>query len=111
MGKWLLTGKAKQDIVDIWRFTQEQWSVEQAESYLNSLYEKIDLVAEMPAMGIDCTERLNLGVTVYSIVHASHVIYYTLTRKQIVIVAVFHQRMTPRQHLSQRLGRELHKTE
>jgi toxin ParE1/3/4 len=61
MKQWSLTGKAKQDLSDIRRFTLEQWGSQKTEDYLNSLYDKIRLAAEHPAIGIDCSKSLNLG--------------------------------------------------
>ena len=99
MKKWRLTGKAKRDLTDIRRFTLEQWGVRKAEDYLNNIYEKIRLAAEHPAVGIDCSKSLNLGYQIRSIFCASHVIYYVVSEKHISVVAVLHQKMSPKKHL------------
>ena len=102
MKQWRLTGKAKRDLIDIRRFTLEQWGIQKAEDYLNNLYEKIQLAAEHPAIGIDRSKSLNLGYEIRSIFCVSHVIYYAVSEEYISVVAVLHQRMVPKKHLQSR---------
>jgi toxin ParE1/3/4 len=99
MKKWQLSGRAKRDLADIRRFTLEQWGSQKAEDYFKSLYEKIRLAAERPAIGIDCSKSLNLGHEIRSIVHVSHIIYYAVLETHISVVAILHQRMAPKKHL------------
>ena len=103
MKQWHLTGKAKRDLSDIRRFTLEQWGHQKAEEYLNNLHEKIQLVAKHPSIGIDCSESLNLGREIRSIVYVSHIIYYVVLETHISVVAVLHQSMAPKKHLLSRL--------
>ena len=99
MKRWRLTGKAKHDLTGIRRFTLEQWGRQKAEEYLNNLIEKIQLLAERPSIGVDCSKSLNLGSEVRSIVYVSHIIYYVVSETHISVVAVLHQSMAPKNHL------------
>ena len=99
MKRWSLTGKAKRDLADIRRYTLEQWGIQKAEDYINKLYEKIQLAAEHPSIGIDRSKSLNLGYEIRSIFCVSHVIYYAVLENRISVVAVLHQRMAPEKHL------------
>ena len=81
----------------------EQWGRQKAEEYLNSLYEKIQLVAKLPSIGIDCSQSLNLEHEIRSIIYVSHIIYYTVLETHISVVAILHQSMVPKKHLLSRL--------
>jgi len=103
MKQWQISGKAKRDIADIRRFTLEQWGYQKAEEYLNNLYEKIQILAERPSLGIDCSKSLNFGREIRSIVYVSHIIYYVVLETHISVVAILHQSMVPKNHLLSRL--------
>ena len=103
MKQWSVSGKAKSDLAAIRRFTLEQWGRQKAEEYLNSLYEKIRLIAKHPSIGIDCSKSLNLGREIRSIIYVSHIIYYAVSETHISVVAVLHQSMVPKKHLLSRL--------
>jgi toxin ParE1/3/4 len=103
MKRWHISNKAKHDLSDIRRFTLEQWGSPKAEKYLNNLYEKIQLVAERPSIGIDCSKSLNLGRNIRSVLYVSHIIYYDVSETYISVVAVLHQSMVPKKHLLSRL--------
>ena len=90
MKQWQISGKAKRDIADIRYFTLEQWGHQKAGEYLSNFYGKIQLVAEHPSMGIDCSKSLNLDCEIRSIVHISHIIYYVVLETHISVVAVLH---------------------
>ena len=103
MKRWRISGKAKLDLSDIRRFTLEQWGNQKAKEYLYNLYEKIQLVAAHPSIGIDCSKSLNLGHEIRSVVYISHIIYYAALETHILVLAVLHQSMAPKQHLASRL--------
>jgi toxin ParE1/3/4 len=98
--EWRLTGRARKNLTDIRRFTIEQWGIQRAENYLNDLYEKFRLIAERPYIGADRSKILNLGFEIRSLISGSHVIYYAVLKTHISIVAVLHQTMTPKDHLT-----------
>ena len=99
MKKFLFTGRAKKDLADIRRFSQEQWGNQKAEAYLSKICEKIRLAALHPSIGIDSSESLKLGLEIRSILCASHIIYYTVLETHISVVAILHQHMAPKLHL------------
>ena len=45
MAKFVLSERAKRDLVDIWRYTLENWSEEQAIRYYNKLMEGCEHIA------------------------------------------------------------------
>ena len=100
---WRIAGKAKQDLANIRRFTQEQWGHKKAEEYLNNIYDKILLVAGRPSIGIDRSKSLNLGLEIRLVLCASHIIYYIVSETYVSIVAILHQSMIPEDQLLSRL--------
>jgi len=56
-------------------------------------------LAEFPDQGAD---RQDVGEGVFSFPCGSHMLYYRLEMKQLVVFAVLHQRMVPEEHLQGR---------
>ena len=101
MTNYYLTPDAKSDLIDIRRYTIEQWGKAQSQKYLSELRQTIHLLAETPSLG---KSRQDIGESVLSFPHVSHVIYYMLHEQQLVVFGVLHKRMVPVNHLD---GREV----
>ena len=90
MAEYRLTPRAERDLEEIWRYTAEQWSSEQAETYVDGLIDAMEILAENPSRGRVADDirkgyrRRNAG---------AHVIFFKLADDGIVIVRVLHQRM------------------
>lgn len=101
MNKFQLTAQARQDLIQIRRFTLAYWGIEQSFVYLRDLKKTLQLLADMPTMGQQC---IDVGENVYRFPFRSHMIYYLTTlASDIVIAAVLHQTMLPEKHLEKRL--------
>ncbi len=94
-----ITPDAKNDLIKIRQFTISHWGKEQSNSYLSELRKKIRLLTGNPAIGM---ERTDLGTSIFSFPHTSHMIYYTLDTDQLVVFAILHQSMVPTNHLEER---------
>ncbi|EBX7469998.1 type II toxin-antitoxin system RelE/ParE family toxin [Salmonella enterica subsp. enterica serovar Bareilly] len=94
-----LTPDAQADLIEIRRFTLQQWGKAQSEKYLSELQETFRLLASAPSMGRD---RPDVGSGILSFPHVSHVIYYLIHEQQPVIFGVLHKRMVPANHLDGR---------
>lgn len=99
MPGYRLTPDAQSDLVGIRQFTLEQWGVLQSNKYLSELRNTLRLIAKNPSLG---KARPEVGTTVSSFPHASHVIYYIEHEQQMVVFGVLHKRMVPINHLSTR---------
>jgi toxin ParE1/3/4 len=99
MKRWHITDRAKRDLADIRRFTREQWGLQKADDYSKDIYEKIRLVSEQPGIGVDRSKSLQLNQEIRSLLCASHIIYYTVAKMDISVVAILHKRMIPKKHL------------
>ena len=54
--KYILSKEAIYDVENIWFYTFEKWSVEQADRYFNLLMNEIDYLTEYPKSGKDYNE-------------------------------------------------------
>ncbi len=99
MPGYRLTPDAQSNLVGIRQFTLEQWGVAQSNKYLSELRNTLRLIAENPSL---VKARPEVGASVSSFSHASHVIYYIEYGQQMVMFAVLHKRMVPIKHLSTR---------
>ena len=84
--------KASEDIENIWLYTFENWSLEQADRYINLLLDEIEYLADNPNLGKDFNHiRKKYRCSKVK----SHLIFYRLIDKQsdIEVIRVLHQRM------------------
>ncbi|PVD50503.1 type II toxin-antitoxin system RelE/ParE family toxin [Terrimonas sp.] len=84
--------KASEDIENIWLYTFEHWSLEQADRYVNLIFDEIEYLADHPNSGKDFNYiRKNYRCSRVK----SHIIFYRLIDKQsdIEIIRILHQRM------------------
>ncbi len=99
MSNYRLTPNAQSDLIEIRRYTLIQWGEAQSIKYLSELRQTIRLLAESPFLG---KPRPEVGNSVLSFPHGSHVVYYVLHDEQIVVFAVLHKRMVPVNHMLDR---------
>lgn len=90
------TDKAERDLVGIIDYTIQEWGVSQANTYLDGLEMRAQLLAENPDLG---TTRETLSQGLFSFPYESHILYYKKQARGIVIVRVLHQHMDPVKHL------------
>tara|TARA_B110000285_G_C14697660_1_gene411985 strand:- start:40 stop:201 length:162 start_codon:yes stop_codon:yes gene_type:complete len=53
MAKYFLTNKAVKDLNDIWEYTFDKWSENQADKYYQLILDNCQEVAESPILGKD----------------------------------------------------------
>ena len=94
-----LTPDAQADLIEIRRYTLEQWGEIQSKKYLSELRQTIRLLSEVPAIG---KQRPDVDSGVYSFPGASHIIYYTLSEQQLIVFGILHKSMAPIAHLENR---------
>jgi toxin ParE1/3/4 len=78
-----LSPKAFEDLEDIWRYTAETWSIDQADAYVDELSHVFEVIAAMPAMA---RERYEFDPPVRIHTHQSHLIIYTVSDDHIKIL-------------------------
>lgn len=90
--KFEISDKAFEDIENIWLYTIETWSVEQADRYYNLLFEEIEYITEHPLSGRNVDHiRKNYRCTKVK----SHLIFYRykISDMKVEIIRILHQSM------------------
>ena len=91
MVKFYLTKKAVEDLNDIWNYTVENWSENQAEIYYSLLINSCQVLANNPNQGksYELVERNVLGFKT-----GQHIIFYRIVIEQeIEVVRILHGMM------------------
>jgi toxin ParE1/3/4 len=97
MAKFYLTNKAVEDLGDIWNYTVETWSENQAEIYYSLLIDSCQELANKPNQGksYEVVERNVLGFRT-----GQHVIFYRIvTEKEFEVIRILHGMMDMKNHL------------
>jgi len=94
--RYQFTDKAERDIEGIIDHTVQEWGVSRANTYLDGLESRAQLLAENPGLG---TARETLSEGLLSFPYESHILYYKKHVHDIVIVRVLHQHMDPVKHI------------
>lgn len=97
--QYKLSVKAAEDIERIWLYTFENWSIEQADRYVNLIFDEIEYIAANPQAGKDYNHvRKNYRCTKVK----SHLIFYRIseTDRAVEIIRVLHERMDIESRLS-----------
>ncbi len=99
MTHFRLTPDAESDLIEIRRFTIQQWDSIQSKKYLSELRQTLRLLAETPSIG---KSRPDVGLDVLSFPYVTHVIYYVVYDQELVVFGVLNKRMVPLNHLAGR---------
>ena len=88
---FVLSSKAKTDLIKIAKYTQITWGLSQRNDYLKVLDNTFNLLANDPELGINC-DYIREGYSKHP--QASHVIYYKEYKNNpIFIVRILHKSM------------------
>lgn len=91
MSKYHLTNKAVQDLSEIWNYTYDEWSENQADKYYSFLVESCQEVADNPNFGkpYDDVEKDILGFK-----SNHHIIFFRVTSStEIEVERILHEKM------------------
>lgn len=91
-----LTPDAQLDLIAIRRHTVNEWGSRQSQKYLAELRSTLRLLAGTPRLGKGMPE---IGQGVLSFPHVSHLVFYVMHERQVVVFGVLHKRMVPNSHL------------
>jgi len=91
MTKFHLTNKAVQDLSEIWDYTYEVWSENQADKYYFELLEDCKELSENQILGKNYIE---IEKDIFGYLSGQHVIFYRiLNEKEIEIIRFLHASM------------------
>jgi len=87
-----ISKEAENDLEKIWLYTFENWSIEQAERYLNLIFDEIDYLCIKPNSGFDFG---NIRKGYWRSKVKSHFIFYKINSKQdeLEVIRVLHEMM------------------
>ena len=91
MAKYYLTNKAVQDLSEIWDYTYDEWSENQADKYYNFLLESCQEVADHPKFGkpYDEIEKDLLGFKS----NHHNIFFKVISAKEIEVERILHEKM------------------
>jgi toxin ParE1/3/4 len=89
--KFEISVKAQHDLEEIWLYTFQNWSIEQADRYLNLIFDEIHYLSENPLAGRDYSElRKKYRCSKVK----SHLIFYRTTESSVIeVIRILHERM------------------
>jgi toxin ParE1/3/4 len=91
MAKYYLTNKAVEDLSEIWNYTYDEWSENQANRYYNFLLESCQEVANNPNFGKPYDEILKDLLGFKSNHH--NIFFRVISTKEIEVIRILHERM------------------
>ena len=91
-----LSPKARQDFIDILRYTGEAWGSSQLLIYRDKINDALQAIGRNPQLG---HRRGDLPPTHQAYLVGSHVIVYRLGDDSIGVVRILHQRMSLAKHV------------
>lgn len=95
-----ISKQASNDLEEIWLYTFENWSVAQADRYINLILNEIDFIANNPRSGKDYS-KVRKGYYCSRI--KSHLVFYKINQKkqEIQVIRILHQRMDTEARLNE----------
>lgn len=94
---FVISKKAISDLEEIWLFTAEKWSVEQADRYYNLILDEIRFICKNNKYS-KSMEHVRKGYRSTKV--KSHLIFYRFVNHTIEVIRILHERMD----LENRLG-------
>ncbi|MCW3787622.1 type II toxin-antitoxin system RelE/ParE family toxin [Plebeiibacterium sediminum] len=97
MAKFYLTNKAVKDLANIWNYTFETWSENQADNYYQTLLENCQDIAENPLIG---KAYFSVAKSLLGLHVNKHIIFYRkVSEDYIEITRILHEMMDLKSHL------------
>lgn len=87
---------AEADLLDIWLYTAEEWSLAQADTYVGQIGKSINRLLEHSELGKD---RNDLRKGYRSLLVNHHIVFYRLIGEEIEVVRVLHESVDIDRHL------------
>ena len=89
-----LTPKARERLINIGLYSQENWGIRKRDAYLEGLFETIFLIGKFPLIG---QPKPNIAKDLRSIIYESHIIHYRIYQHHVGIIDILHKNMNQSQ--------------
>ena len=97
MARYFLTNKAVSDLTNIWNYTFDQWSGEQADKYYLEIISRCEDIAQNPRIG---RKYERISQELYGLQAGRHIIFYReISVGKIEITRILHQQMDLKRRL------------
>ncbi|MES2628225.1 MAG: type II toxin-antitoxin system RelE/ParE family toxin [Bacteroidota bacterium] len=95
-----ISKEAALDLEEIWSYSSENWSVQQADRYIDLIFDEIDFLSLRPTSG---TSVSHIRKGYFRSTVKSHLIFYKVSAKKegIEIIRILHYRMDVEDHFRQ----------
>lgn len=94
---YVLTPRARRDLADIWRYSNERWGEERADAYVCQIAECCLRLSEGALIGADAS---SIRPGYWKCRVGSHLLFYTVPADHpLQLVRILHQRMDITAHL------------
>ena len=90
MAKYRVTPRARDDLLNIGRYTEQNWGKAQRNRYLKNLEKRFDWLSDNPGIG---KHRSEIYDGYYSYPQGEHVVFYLISSDGIDIIGVPHKNM------------------
>ncbi len=85
-----ISKKAVADLEEIWLYTVEKWSADQADRYYNLIFDEINYICRNTNSG-KSMEHVRKGYRASKV--KSHFIFYRIVNNTIEVIRILHERM------------------
>ena len=89
---YTLSQEADEDLIGIFLYSLESFSVDQAEKYVRGIHGCFDLLIENPEIGRKATK---VGPYIRRFVYEKHIIYYRFENGALKILRIIHHSQDP----------------
>lgn len=87
---YIISRRAIIDLEEIWLYTKEKWSPEQAERYYDLIFDEIHFICQKPDAG-KSMEHVRNGYRGSKV--KSHLIFYRVVDDTVEVIRILHERM------------------
>lgn len=87
---YVITKKAVSDLEEIWLYTVEKWSIDQADRYYNLIFDEIQFICKNVNAG-KSMEHVRKGYRASKV--KSHLIFYRIQNNVVEVIRILHERM------------------
>ena len=88
---FVISKKAVSDLEDIWLYTFEKWSIEQADRYYNLIFDEIKYICKNINAAGRSIDHVRKGYRASKV--KSHNIFYRIINDTIEVIRILHERM------------------
>ena len=97
MAKFDITAKALDDLSNIWGYTYDNWSEEQADKYYTALTQSFTLIADNPSQCGKSYDEIRIGLRALHVLH--HMVFFLVQASgKVLIVRVLYEQMDFTRH-------------